>query len=200
MIRSTQIIKTITALVIVLFSLTSFSQKPKLKVGKKAPLFELETSKTSQFSLQEVLDNGNKVVLVFYQGSWNPYDLKYLKKLQEAKSGMESKNAILVLVTREKFKFIEELKSEEDFDMIICSDPEWYTMSAYGVAYKLSKNNAPSKYKTCSTANYNHTGSKDDMVPVPATFVIDVDQKISFMHFDWDYRQHPEVSEILNSL
>ena len=172
----------------------------KIPELKKAPIFELQTAKDNQFELSKILESGKKVILVFYQGSWNPYDLKYIKKLQEAKSDLEAKNAVVVLVTREKFNFIEKLKSEEGIDFVICNDPDWYTMSNYGVAYKLSKGNLPSKYKTYSTSNYNHTGSKDNMVPVPATFVIGTDQKIIYMHFDWDYRQHPEVSEILNSL
>jgi len=188
------------AIIILLFSVNTFAQKPKLKVGKKAPSFELNTDKDSQFDLNKTLESGKKVVVVFYQGSWNPYDLKYIKKIQEAKAEIEAKNAVVVLISREKFKFIEKLKSEEGINLINCTDPDWYTMSAYGVIYKLSIRNLPDKYKSYSTANYNHTGSKDDMVPVPATFVIGADQKITYMHFDWDYRQHPEVSEILNSL
>ena len=78
-------IKTFFKILIILFSISSYSQKQKLKVGKKAPLFELQTSKESQFELSKILKSGKKVVLVFYQGSWNPYDVKYLKKLKVQK-------------------------------------------------------------------------------------------------------------------
>ena len=192
--------KTFFTILTILFSISSYSQKPKLKVGKKAPLFELQTSKESQFELNKILKSGKKVVLVFYQGSWNPYDVKYLKKLQAAKDEIESKNGVLVFVTREKFSYINKLKTKENIDLLFCNDADWYVMSMYGLAYKLSKGNLPTKFKFYSYANATHTGSKDDMVPIPATFVIGLDQKIIYMHYDSDYRQHPEVSEIINSL
>ena len=190
----------VAILMVTALAISAYGQKPKLKVGKKAPTFELPDSEKSSFSLTNILDEGKNVVLVFYQGKWNPYDVKYLKKLQESKAQIEGKNAVIVLVTREKFSYINQLREEEGIDLIICNDSDWYMMSAYGVAYKLSKGNLPDKYKSYSASNARHTGSKDDMVPVPATFVIGPDQKIKYMHFDWDYRQHPDVSEIINSL
>jgi peroxiredoxin len=175
------------------------SQKLKLKVGKKVPGFTLETNTKDQFSLAESLSEGRQIVLVFYQGRWNSYDMKYLSKLQEIKAQVEEKGATIVLVTRETHAYSKHLK-DEGIDLLVCQDPDWYIMSNYGVVYKLSKGNLPDKYKSYSSSNYKHTGSKDDMVPVPATFVIGTDQKVKYVHFDLDYRQHPPVSEILNAL
>ncbi|MBD80046.1 MAG: hypothetical protein CL840_14130 [Crocinitomicaceae bacterium] len=190
----------IAMLAVMAITVSAYGQKPKLKVGKKAPAFDLPNSEKTSFDLKKTLDEGKNVVLVFYQGKWNPYDVKYLKKLQEAKEQIEGKNAVIVLITREKFSYVDQLRAEEGIDLMICNDSDWYIMSAYGVAYKMSKGNLPDKYKSYSASNAKHTGSKDDMVPVPATFVIGTDLKIKYMHFDWDYRQHPPVSEIINSL
>lgn len=184
---------------VAIVSLAFAGNAQKLKVGKKAPDFNLKTNQKTDFSLKQELASGKQVVLVFYQGKWNPSDTKYLKKLQEAKEQFEAKNTVVVLVTRESNTYSKKLKAE-GIEFTVCRDLELMMMDSYGVIYKLSKKNLPDKYKSYSMENARHTGVKDDLVPVPATFVIGTDQKIKFIHFDYDYRQHPAISEILNTL
>jgi peroxiredoxin len=188
-------------LFVILISIGLFAnaQKLKFKEGKKVADFSLSTNAGRTFTLSQTLDSGKQVLLIFYQGTWNEYDIKYLKKIATISQELKTKNVEVVLVTREKHGYSKKLK-EMGIPFSVYKDADWLIMSQYGVAYKMSKGNLPSKYKEYSKKNSTHTGFTDDIVPIPATFVIGSDQKVKFVHYDYDYRQHPPISEILNSL
>ena len=93
-----------------------------------------------------------------------------------------------------------ELDEPIKFDYPIGLDTDWYTMSNYGVAVKITKNYVPLKHKEYSALNAKHIGSKDDMIPVPATFLINKEGKIIWMHYNPDYRRRPDVNKILEQL
>jgi peroxiredoxin len=45
-----------------------------------------------------------------------------------------------------------------------------------------------------------NNGNTDHVLPVPATYIIDRSGKITYVHFDKDYRKRPSVSTILAAL
>ncbi|MCB0481984.1 MAG: redoxin domain-containing protein [Flavobacteriales bacterium] len=192
--------KTVIAIFLFILPFVAIAQKQKLKVGKKAPSFELKNQTGELISLEKLLEEKESLVVMFYIGSWNKYDKDYLADLQSVYPQIQNKNAELVAITRETSHFISQAISEGGLEFPICMDNEWYVISAYGCANKISSGYLPQKHKEFSKMNATHTGSKDDVIPVPATFIIGKDGKVKWTHFDPDYRQRPKVEDVLENL
>lgn len=176
------------------------AQKNKFKAGKKAPAFDLKDSEGNSQKLDDLLKTNDNVVLLFYMGSWNKYDVEYLKAVNEKYDAFKSKNTEVLAITREKASYANQTKAQDGIQFPILMDNDWYIISQYELANKISKGYLPSKYREFSKYNATHTGSKDDVIPIPATYVIGKDGKVKWNHFDIDYRQRPAVADILNNL
>ena len=181
-------------------SMSGLAQKSKLKVGKKAPDFEVGTLDEKKVSLESLLETNDFVVVHFFIGSWFKYDPTYLTKLNEIYPNLKDKKTEVVAITRGKPIFLKPMMEEKNIGYKIGLDSDWYVMSTYGVAVKITPNYVPLKHKEYSASNAKHTGSKDGMIPIPATYLINKEGRIVWMHFDPDYRQRPDVNEILNNI
>lgn len=177
-----------------------FGQKSKLKVGKKAPSFDLPTLEGENIALDNLLIEKDYVLVHFFIGSWHSYDKKYLADLQTIYADFQAKNGEIIAITGDRAVFLKSLQSEIQFEFPIGLDPDLQTMSSYSVVTKITSNYVPLKHKEYSALNEKHTGSKDDMIPIPATYLINKAGKIVWFHFDQDYRRRPDVNTILEQL
>jgi len=120
--------------------------------------------------------------------------------LQTIYADFQAKNGEIIAITRDRAVFLKSLQSEIQFEFPIGLDPDLQTMSSYSVVTKITSNYVPLKHKEYSALNEKHTGSKDDMIPIPATYLINKAGKIVWFHFDQDYRRRPDVNTILEQL
>ena len=56
------------------------------------------------------------------------------------------------------------------------------------------------KYKLFGIDLEKSNGNSDGILPVPATFIINQDGRIDYIHFETDYKTRLPVSEILKRL
>ncbi len=187
-------------IVSLVISMSGFAQKSKLKVGKKAPDFEVGTLEGGSVNLDKLMKTSNYVLVHFFIGSWHKYDKQYLMELQGVYKELFYNGVRVIAITREKPIYLKELKEDLKIDYTIGLDPGWYAMSTYDVAVKITPNYVPLKHKEYSASNAKHTGSKDGIIPIPASYLINKEGRIVWMHFDPDYRQRPDVNEILNNI
>ena len=181
-------------------SFSLFAQKNKMKEGKKAPTFQLMDCNNQSVSLEELLDKNESVVVFFYIGSWLKYDVAYLESIQSIYKDMKSKNSEVVAITRESAGYIQQVVALKELAYPVVMDDDWYTIGSYGVSNKISQGYVPSKYEEFSKMNALHTGKKDKIIPIPATYIIGKDGKVKWSHFDIDYRRRPTTEDILNNL
>ncbi|MFT7587998.1 MAG: peroxiredoxin [Limisphaerales bacterium] len=73
-------------------------------------------------------------------------------------------------------------------------------MSDYGVAFHLSKETVPKYFGFVVQKTRKANSNEEDVLPVPATFVISKDGKVKYKHFDTDYTKRASVATILNQL
>ncbi len=171
-----------------------------LEVGSMAPLFEGLDSDGETIALQTLLEQDKEVVLVFYRGNWCPYCKRHLSSLQDSLQMIVDSGAEVVVVTPEKEKSVEKTERKTDATFPIISDSDYSIMEAYGVAYSLDKETVPRFYNLVLGMSRRANGNKDDVLPVPATYIIGSDGNIRYVHFDTDYRQRSNISEILKQL
>jgi peroxiredoxin len=188
---------TMTFLTLII-ALCSFAQG-KLEAGDDAPLLEGLTWKGLNIGTDQPIGN-QSVLLVFYQGSWNTYDTKFIAALGTQNDAIKSKEYRIILVTPEKALFGEKMLGESGLQADVILDDELINTSNYGLGLKMSKKNLPDKFDKHAALNRKHTGRTDNVVPVPACLIIGPDGKIKWMHKDWDYRRRPTLEEVMGQL
>ncbi|MCH7763804.1 MAG: AhpC/TSA family protein [Candidatus Marinimicrobia bacterium] len=171
----------------------------KLSKGDRAPLFEGVDQNGENINLAELLEKGS-AVLIFYRGQWCPFCSKHLSELQDSLQMILDKGVSVIAVSPEKTENIKKTILKTNATFPILYDEGYKIMNAYGVAYIETTENVEkyNSYLKADLENANWDGS--NTLPIPATYVIGVDGKIKYVHFNPDYKDRTSVSEILKQL
>ena len=170
-----------------------------LKKGDLAPTFNGINQYGDSISLAELVNKG-KVILFFYRGHWCPYCNKHLSQLQDSLQLILDKGASVIAITPENSEYIEKTTSKTGATFNILYDQGHQIMDAYKVSFQEKKSKAKS-YKIFLGGDLEKAhGDSDYILPVPATYIIGSDGKISYVHFDTDYKKRATVTEIINQL
>jgi peroxiredoxin len=169
-----------------------------LKAGDKAPLFRAINHNSTTVDLAEMLKNG-KVVLVFYRGAWCPYCNKHMSNLQDSLKLIIDKGASVITISPETEQSIEKTIAKTKASFNIAHDSAYVIMKKYGVAFKVNES-IVKKYKLLGIDLEESNGNKDNVLPVPATIIINQDGTISYIYFDENYKKRLPVKEIINHL
>lgn len=169
-----------------------------LKVGDKAPNFKAKAHSGEILHLDSLLKKG-PVVLFFYRGAWCPYCNKQMSELQDSLSLITSKGAAVIAISPEIPENIEKTIRKTNASFSIIHDKEYAIMKAYKTAFKVDSNTVE-KYKKWNIDLESANGNRDNMLPVPATYIIDQKGNIKYVYFDADYRKRVSVKTILEKL
>lgn len=181
-----------------LISLRIFAQEP-LKVGDKAPLFNLKDNAGKQIELKKILKENKSVVLFFYRGQWCPHCNKHIKNLQDSLQLLSSKGAYVIGVSPETSTGIDKTVAKTKASFSIISDRDYQLMKAYKVDYVMEPGLAD-RYKKGGLDVAMANGQTDYVLPVPATYIINKDGKIKYVFFDKDYKKRPSVKNLTANL
>ncbi len=170
-----------------------------LKVGDTIDDFTLPNSNGESFSLYEKL-KGGPLVLTFYRGSWCPYCNLTLKALQDALPEIKSLNAHLVAVTPEFPEKTQDTISKEGIQFDVITDK--YNQLAIRLGLLFYQNDiAISTMKELGFDMEAYYGKNEgNLLPIPATFVIGKDGKVTFSYINPNYRFRAEPKAIINAL
>lgn len=183
---------------VLLFSLAGNAQinQEHLEVGEKAPLI----SGVDQFGKDinsEAILKDSKILLLFYRGNWCPYCKKHLKKLQKNLESLTKKGYYVVVVTPEKSEKVAKTTKDVKANFSILHDIDNKIMNAYKVAFEVNDVTVPKYLNIIKKKLAEHNVEKNNVLPVPATYIIGKDGKISYVHYDPDYTKRASIDEIL---
>ncbi len=172
--------------------------EPGLKVGEQAPDFTLTNAFGKPVTLSTELKKG-PVILVFYRGGWCPFCNLHLHALQESLPAFRTYGAQLIAVTPQRpNKSVDQIE-KDGYPFEILSDLDSQVMRAYGLYYQLEPELVEVyRRHDLNLAEYN--GAERNVLPVPATFIIDTQGMIRAVHADVDYKQRMEPAAILYTL
>lgn len=188
-------------LLILLISLAStqiFAQTP-LKVGDKAPLFNLKDNNGKQLDLKKILKENKAVVLFFYRGQWCPHCNKHIKDLQDSLQVLSAKGAYVIGVSPETDANVKKTIAKTKATFSIISDKDYSVMKAYQVNYAMEQGLAD-RYKKGGLDVALANGQSDYILPVPATYIIGKNGKIKYVFFDKNYTKRPSVKTLAANL
>lgn len=172
-------------------SIPLFAQTP-LKVGDKAPLFNLKDNNGKQVDLKKILNENKSVVLFFYRGQWCPYCNKHIKDLQDSLQVLSAKGTYVIGVSPETNANVAKTVSKTKATFSIISDKDYSVMKAYQVNYTMEQGLAD-KYKKNGLDVAIANGQTNYVLPVPATYIIDKSGKIKYVFFDKNYTKRPSI-------
>ncbi len=171
--------------------------RESLLVGDEAPEIEGVDQHGNEVGLSNLLEENIHAVVIFYRGSWCGYCEKHLSELQENLQQVLDANASVIVITPETNESIEKMISKTGATFSIIHDKDYSIMKAYHVDYVISTETVFKYYgpvvKRTATANGNDEG----VLPIPATYIIDKEQIIKWVHLDPDYKERSSVADIL---
>jgi peroxiredoxin len=187
--------KYILAVIALVFSVHVMAQTG-LKVGETAPAFTAKDNSGKTVDLKALLKQNKSVVLFFYRGQWCPYCNKQMQHIQDSLQLLTGKNARVIGVTPETAENIDKTIAKTKATYSIVQDKGYSIMKSYGVNYIMDEPTV-TKYKGYGLDMTKANGNADNVLPVPATYVINSAGKIAFVHFDKDYSKRASVKDIL---
>jgi len=167
-----------------------------LKIGEEAPLIKGVDQFNSEINSDIILKE-KKILLLFYRGNWCPYCKKHLASLQENLEKFTEKGIYVIVVTPEKVEKVAETAAKWKSTFSIIHDADNTIMNAYKVAFDVNKENVPNYFQFTLNKIREYNETDNDVLPVPATYLIDTDHKISYVHYDPDYKKRSDFSKIL---
>lgn len=169
-----------------------------LAVGTAAPAFKTKDAAGRSVELKQLLKKG-PVVLYFYRGQWCPYCSKQLSQLQDSLQLLTAKGAQVVVITPETQENIGKTVAKTRASFPIVHDRNFAIMAAYHTAFTVDPATV-SKYQGFGISLQQANGAPEDVLPVPATYVIGRDGRIKYVYFNPDYKQRASVRRIAAAL
>jgi peroxiredoxin len=171
----------------------------KLVAGNKAPDFSLSNAIGETVTLSEILKT-DKVVLVFYRGSWCPYCNLQLSTYQQVLPEIKSLGGRLIAISPQTPDESLNIKEKNELEFEVLSDSGNTVARRYTTIFK----NGDAPVNTMTELGFDfdaHYSDDSREIPVPAVFIIEQDGVISFAKaIGGDYRNRVEPAEIIEAL
>ncbi len=142
----------------------------------------------------------NKILMVFYRGNWCPHCKKHLASLEEHLNEFTKKGVFVMVVTPESEERTKQTAEKWKTNFSIIHDVDNKIMNDYKVAFEVNKENVPNYYGYVTNKVATYNVENNNILPVPATYIIDQNGKISYVQYDPNYKNRSDFSEILKSL
>lgn len=184
------------ALFIFTFSAVAQIHTTPLSIGDEAPIISAMNQFDKRINSKEILQN-QQILLIFYRGNWCPYCRKHLAILQEHLVELQQKGYYVIAVSPEKPAKIAETSQKFDARFSIIHDSDNTIMNDYGVAFEVNQKTVPKYFSATQKKLKEYNVENNDVLPVPATYVIGKNGKISLVHYDPDYKKRFDVKKLL---
>ncbi len=169
-----------------------------LQVGDEAPNFTLPNHQGEPTNLKSLLQKG-PVVISFYRGGWCPYCNLQLAALQQALPEIQATGASFVAITPETPDHTLTTAQKHALEFTVLSDARNAVAQQFGLKFVVAENLRP-LYASFGIDLPATNGDDTFTLPLPATFVIGTDQKVTYRFVDHDYSQRAEPADIVQAL
>ena len=171
----------------------------KVQAGDEAAPFSLPNPQGKSIALATLLQNG-PVILTFYRGVWCPYCNLQLKVYQAMLPQITAAGASLVAISPMTPDNSLSMQEQNALQFHVLSDAGNTVTRQYTTVFR----NSDAAIQAMTDLGYDFHGFYADEsgeIPVPATFVINQQGKITFAQSaGGDYRQRIEPQDVLNAL
>lgn len=202
-------------LFLAIFSLNGFCRTPE----ERKQLFETSTKKLKASGIErnvprlgdlfpDISLNGKMIselvkqgplVITFYRGGWCPYCMKQLKELNRVLKALTESNAQLIAISPENSSEVRKTKSRNNLDFTLISDANNELARKVGLVFKVDED-VVKEYKALGINLAESQGNSSNELPIPGTFVINRDRKVTYAFADADYTKRANIKDILEEI
>ncbi len=167
------------------------------KPGDVMPSFMLPDENGKLVTLEGLLAQG-PLAITFHRGHWCPYCRISMKSLAEAyrKIGGESQ---IVAIMPDRQEYASEFKEQAKSHIPVLTDMD----NGYAMLLTLAiwvGEEVETAMKAVGSDPTRSQGSQPWMLPIPATFIVGTDGKITARFLDPDYRRRMAIEDLLAEL
>lgn len=168
------------------------------KPGDVMPPFVLPDETGRLVSLRDLLGQG-PVVITFHRGHWCPYCRISISTLVRAQPRIEALGARMVAIVPDRERFAAEMREDCNVNFPILSDTDnGYAMSL-NLAIWVGSEMQEYMSKIGRTLP-QYQGNDSWMLPIPATFVVASDGRVTARFVDPDYRKRMTIDDLISAL
>jgi peroxiredoxin len=175
-----------------------------LKTGAQAPAFTLEDALTHKPVRSADLLALGPLVVNFFRGRWDPYCVTELEAWRELQPELRRRNALFLAISPQTTRQNNFTLQQHALPYPLLSDPGAAIAEKFGIAYTIPPehrryfqsilinipfNNAGLSYHNATEASWR--------LPLPAVYVIDRTNTITFAEAHADFRVRPEPADVL---
>ncbi|MEI6419104.1 MAG: peroxiredoxin-like family protein [Sphingomonadales bacterium] len=166
--------------------------------GQQFPDFALPDWQGRLTSLSELCREG-PVVLSFHRGLWCPWSQAELDSWQSAVPELRLAGCRLVVVTPETGTHAAAMAARAGFAAHVLCDVDFGASAALGLAFYMGQELIDA-FASGGLDLAAHYGAVSGILPIPATFVVEVGRRVRFAHADVDFRHRADPAAVLASL
>ena len=177
---------------------TSGISNKALAVGQQLPDTTLPDHEGKPVNLYALLEKG-PLIINFYRGGWCPYCNLELKAYIDQLDAIRAHGAQLIAITPEQPDASAKTIDSNGVTFPILSDQHGEYGRQLGLIFTLPEA-VRSAYEGFGIDLEAHNGSGSFELPLPATYIIDTDGKVSYAFVSTDYTQRAEPSHVIAAL
>ncbi|MBK8176041.1 MAG: AhpC/TSA family protein [Rhodospirillales bacterium] len=166
-----------------------------LQQGELVEDFALPNPLGETIRLSELLRRG-PVVLTFYRGSWCNYCSRYLSDLESFLPHIRAAGAELVAISPQTIVSSAQTVDALALSYPVLSDFNHAVARRFGLVFTLPEAFRKA-YQDLGIDLPRFNGTSTFELPIPATYVIDVDARIAYASVDPDYTRRPDPQTLL---
>lgn len=170
-----------------------------IKIGATIDDFTLTASTSQPFSLNEKLKEGH-IVLMFYRGSWCPFCNLTLKAYQDVLPEIQQQGANLVAVTPEFPEKAQETITKEGYKFDVVTDEHNKLAAKLGLIFEQNEETTTLMKNLGFDLELYYGPDHNNLLPIPATFIIGQDGKVAFSYVNPNYRIRVDPTEVVKDL
>ncbi|OJJ17700.1 antioxidant AhpC [marine bacterium AO1-C] len=159
-----------------------------LLIGESIPEASLMGMNGQEVNLKKFVES-KPTVVIFYRGGWCPFCNRQLAGLQKIEKDILKMGYQILAVSPDSPENLKKTMDKNTLSYTLVSDASMTVAKKFGIAFQ-----APERYRKFLTKS---SGGKntENLLPVPAVFLLDTAGKIKFEYINPNYRERlsPEL-------
>ncbi len=165
-----------------------------LRVGDKAPAFQLPDTEGQSVSSADLLAQG-PLVVTFYRGVWCPFCNMELQSVAGFADEIAARGARVVALSPQNSRNSRRSARENGLSFPILIDEDCAVAEAFGLLY-MPPDYVQDIYRANGIDLPNINAAPNWKLPMPGRYVIDRDGTIRYAEVNPDYTRRPEPEEL----
>lgn len=191
---------------LVLIPVISFAQIPSsasdvnpIPKGQPFPAGLLYDADNSPVEVSNLLTS-KPTVFIFYRGGWCPYCSRHLADLAKIENDIEQAGYQLLAVSPDLPEYLPETAEKNDVVYRLLSDKKLVLAKALGLAFKVDEQYKKRLKKGLGISLAERTGEPEELLPVPAVYVVNKNAQITYVYYNADYKTRLSGEKLLEAI